>query len=348
MRQDPSSESKDAIILRIIDNDKQYKTLNLEYSLKKINIDLLIEAIVNSEHLTELNIGYNQDIESAEFIRILEACKQNKSILTLDLGANHTNEEVVNSITSLIRSNKLINHFNLEGCNDIGNQTIQLIARALSENSTITSFSISGTNISDVSANVLIENLQHNRTIVSLSNPTSDPDPHYEDQDNLSPAINASIRKLIARNNEYSPEQRKFFAEIKDKLITSLRDYHQEGPSASLELPQRTFEVVNSVMNKISDKQIVKEIRDLFLISKNSDQLPNFAKKAFYTIDRGVTEKILQQAIKISVNDSDLKFDEREGQIISEVFYRYFNERKKEAIAPKSYDRLSSERGNNI
>jgi hypothetical protein len=149
-------------------------------------------------------------------------------------------------------------------------------------------------------------------------------DIYYDDDKNIDPQLNESIRALILRNNQYSVEQRKFFKEIKDDLIIELKKNEERVvlTRGDEETSDRVLEVVNDVMDKLSDNSILKKIRDLFLVSKSLSHLPikNLAEET--------SIKIVQDTIKLIVKNPDFMMDSSEIKVVNEVIYGYFKSKK--------------------
>jgi hypothetical protein len=325
----------DRDVLNIIsENNPNFTGLDLQNKLADyVNSDLC-SAIARNTHLTSLNLGYNQNEPMQNFVNIIDVVKKNQSIKSLDFGASVIDLSVAKAIVSLMSSSKTIEHIELESCDGIGQEGILEITKAVGENTTIECLGITEIGLNNDSANLFINNLRHNRNIIKLNskevddNPNHANDPYYDDDQNIDPQLNNSIRELIARNNQYSIEQRKFFKEIKDDLISDFKK-NQDGAidvPTNTETSDRTLEVVNDVMNKLSDNSTLKKIRDLFLVSKSLSHLPinNLANET--------SVKITQDTIKLLVKNPDLLMDENEIKVVSERIYKYFDSAKKASI----------------
>jgi len=333
--QDNTSENPDDmenIIHEIFRDNPDYTKLDLESKLVKYGNQDLFLAIARNNHLTSINLAYNYDASMQNFIDIINAVKESKAIKSIDLSANYINPTVAQVIANLIISNKVIKEIDLGGSRYIGDEGMELIAKAIGENTTLQSLGINDIGITDIGAASFILHLENNRTILKLNYKPSEysadqiDDPidneFYHEDVNIDPHLNNSIRTLIDRNNEYNPEQRKFFSEIKDALIDQFKKTQPLSSADGFVISNRNLEVVNNVMDKLSDNSILKKIRDLFLVSKSLSHLPikNLAEET--------SIKIVQDTIKLIVKNPDFMMDSSEIKVVNEVIYGYFKSKK--------------------
>jgi hypothetical protein len=321
----------DQEVLNIIsENNPNFVGLDLQNKLADYDNADLCSAISKNTHITSLKLGYNQNEIMQNFINIIDEVKKNQSIKSLDFGASCIDLSVAKAIASLMNSNKTIDYIELETCPGIGQEGILEIAKAIGKNTAIECLGIAEIGLNNVSANLFISYLRHNRNIIKLNSkevsnfPLPTDNIYYDDDQNIDSQLNESIRALILRNNQYSVEQRKFFKEIKDDLIIELKKNEERGvlTQDDEETSDRVLEVVNDVMNKLSDNSILKKIRDLFLVSKSLSHLPikNLAEE--------MSIKIVQDTIKLIVKNPDFMMDSSEIKVVNEVIYGYFKSKK--------------------
>jgi hypothetical protein len=333
--QDNTSENPDDmenIIHEIFRDNPDYTKLDLESKLVKYGNQDLFSAIARNNHLTSIKLAYNYNASMQNFIDIINAIKESKTIKSIDLSANYINPAIAQAVANLIISNKVIKEIDLGGSKYIGDEGMELIANAIGENTTLQCLGIYDIGITDIGAASFILHLENNRTILKLNYKPSEysadqidepiDNEFYHEDANIDPQLNNSIRTLIDRNNEYNPEQRKFFSEIKDALIDQFKKTQPLSSADGFVISNRNLEVVNNVMDQLSDNSILKKIRDLFLVSKSLSHLPikNLAEET--------SIKIVQDTIKSIVKNPDFMMDSSEIKVVNEVIYEYFKSKK--------------------
>ena len=301
-------------IIEEVKKNQSIKSLDLKVCLIDLSVAKAIASLMNSNKtIDHIDLSACPGIGQEGISEITKAVGKNTTIECLGITEIGLNNDSANLFISYLRHNR--NIIKLNSKEDLKSSSLITDEAYYCEGEKI-----------DPKYNEFI------RASLSLRNEQSsveqEDDMYYDDDENIDPQLNESIRALILRNNQYSVEQRKFFREIKDDLIAELKINEEREVSIQddNETSDRVLEVVNDVMDKLSDNSILKKIRDIFLVSKSLSHLP------IKILSEEVSIKIIEESIKLFVKNPDFMMDSSEIKVVSNGIYKYFNSKKESTL----------------
>ena len=301
-------------IIEVVKKNQSIKSLDFGGCLIDLSVAKAIASLMNSNKTIDyIELEICSGIGQEGILEIAKAVGKNTTIECLGITEIGLNNDSANLFISYLRHNR--NIIKLNSKVDLKSSPLITDEVHYSEGEKI--------------------NPKYNefiRASLSLRNEQSsveqEDDMYYDDDKNIDAQLNNSIRALILRNNQYSVEQRKFFTEIKDDLIAELKINEERGvlTQDDNETSDRVLEVVNDVMDKLSDNSILKKIRDLFLVSKSLSHLP------IGILSEEASIKIIEESIKLFVKNPDFMMDSSEIKVVSNGIYKYFNSKKESTL----------------